>query len=230
MQALSELPDALFCVAGGTANEVGFLVDISNEHLRSCMENNYFAAAFIARAMIKRWTSNRNQEGPRPVRHLVLTASTAALVALPGYTAYTPSKAATRALADTLRQEVLLYKARCDIRVHCCYLGNVLTDSFYSEQESKPALCKLMEGSNAPSPGITPSEAAKRIIRGLQQGNFSIVTDFETRLLLNNMRGPSPRDASLYDWVLGFFASLIWLFFRKSFDAKTIKYGQDHQF
>ncbi|MCJ1405278.1 hypothetical protein MMC11_008505 [Xylographa trunciseda] len=225
--SLTRTPEILFCVAGGTADEIGFFADVSSSHIRSCMENNYFSAAFIAQALLKRWVATA--ESPRtPIAefHMVFTASTAALVSLPGYIAYAPTKTATRALADTLRQEVLLYQSRCDIKIHCSLPGTILTDAFYQEQRSKPALCKELEGSDKEPPGLSAGAVAALILQGLKKGKFMIATDFSTELLLNNMRGPSPRDSPVRDWLLGLLGSLVWPVFRFRWDRKTERYGQ----
>lgn len=226
---MAEIPVALFCVAGGTADEVGFFTDISSENIQSCMQKNYFSAAFIAHAMLRRWVAQPSDPGSPLFRcHIVFVASTAALVGLPGYAAYTPTKAATRALADTLRQEVLLYRSRQDIRIHCSFPGTILTEAFYHEQVRKPALCKELEGSDKIPKGLSAKHVAQMIISGLKKGYFIITMDAQTALLLNNMRGPSPKDSPVWDWMLGFIAALVWPLFRAWSDRKTIDYGKKH--
>lgn len=155
----------------------------------------------------------------------MFTNSTAAFVALPGYIAYTPTKTALRALADTLRQEVLLYQKQQIIEVHCSYPNTITTETFEKEQKIKPALSKTLEGSNDPKKSMTPQAAATGIIAGVERGEFCIILDFETRLLFSNMRGPSPPNTFIIDWVLSFIVSLVWPFIRKSWDRTTVQYG-----
>lgn len=91
------LPDVLYCVAGGTTNELGFLVELSADDLQRCMTNNYLTSAFPAQAMLKLWTEDDKQSGsPSPgraqrprKRKIVFVSSAAAFVAFPGYVAYT---------------------------------------------------------------------------------------------------------------------------------------------
>ena len=224
---LTELPSSLFCVAGGAAEELGFFADISTDQISACFQKNYFSSAYVTHALLQRWL--KHPTDPSIVRHIVFTNSTAALVALPGYVAYTPTKTALRALADTLRQEVLLYKSQQAIEVHCSFPGTITTEAFMDEQERKPMLCKTLEGSNDPKKSMTPQAVAKGIIAGVERGEFFITLDFDTRLLLNNMRGPSPPDTFITDWLLGFIASLVWPFFRKSWDRTTVQYGLNHK-
>ncbi|KAL4883338.1 putative steroid dehydrogenase [Aspergillus karnatakaensis] len=225
--SLPAAPSILFCLAGGTVSELGFFADISPEQIESCMRNNYLSAAFIAQALLKRWI----KEPPATKdtkRHICFTASTAAFIALPGYVAYAPTKTATRALADTLRQEVLLYRETQDIRIHCSFPGTIYTESFYEEQQNKPALLKTLEGSEEDKGGLSASKVAELTIQGLKQGKFFITVDSDTELLMNNMRGPSPRDSPIRDWVLGFVGSLVWPWYRAKHDGITKRYGREN--
>ncbi|KAL2811971.1 putative steroid dehydrogenase [Aspergillus granulosus] len=219
-------PSILFCLAGGTSDEIGFFADITTKNIESCMARNYLAAAYISHAVLRRWLKEPPSSSPH-ARHIVFTASTAALLGLPGYAAYTPSKAATRALADTLRQEALLYALQQEIKIHCSFPGNFYTDAFYEEQRRKPALLKEIEGGeDGGSSGKTVQQVAKLTIEGLKKGKYLITMDSDTELLLNNMRGPSPRDAPVRDWVLGLIGSLVWPFYRVKFDRVTMRFGE----
>ncbi|KAH8695502.1 putative steroid dehydrogenase [Talaromyces proteolyticus] len=223
--SLSDTSSTLFCVAGGTADEVGFFADISPNDIKSCLERNYLSAAFIAHAFLRRWLKQPPSENI--TRHIIFTASTAAFVGLPGYSAYCPTKAATRALADTLRQELLLYRSQQDIRVHCTFPGTIYTDAFFQEQLRKPHLLKELEGSDEDGGGLPAGRVAELILSGLKKGHYFITVDSDTALLLNNMRGPSPRDRPVWDWFLGFAASFMWPYYRQKFDRETFNYGKE---
>ena len=223
------VPDIVLCVAGGSnPSQIGFLADLSPEGLTSCLESNYYSAIFITQACLKMWIQNPE---PSRTRHVVFVSSAAAFVGLPGYIAYTPPKAAIRAFADTLRQELLLYGGKDMYQVHSAFPGTFITDSFLGEQASKPEITKIMEGSNMSNEKIqekTPLALviAKRILGGLDKGYFSITSDWETALILNNMRGPSPRDNVVLDLILALIAFLVWPFVRRDFDRKTRAYGR----
>lgn len=223
VETLTEIPSSLFCVAGGTSEELGFFADISTDQISGCFQKNYFSSVYITHALLQRWL--KYPADSSIVRHIVFTNSTAAFVAIPGYIAYTPAKTALRALADTLRQEVLLYQKEQTIEVHCSYPGTITTETFFDEQKMKPALSKTLEGSNDPKKSMTPQAAATGIIAGVDRGDFCIILDFETRFLFNNMRGPTPSNTFIADWVLGFIASLVWPFIRRMWDRTTVQYG-----
>jgi len=122
----------------------------------------------------------------------VFVSSAAAFVCMPGYIAYTPSKVAVRAFADTLRQELLLYGTIEQYAVYCAFPGTFISASFLAEQASKPELTKIMEGSDIEIEKIrqkTDSAAmiSWRIIHGLERGHFFVTTDWEMVLILNNI-------------------------------------------
>ena len=71
---------------------------------------------------------------------------------------------------------------------------------------------------------MTADGVARAMMDGLRKGHFLITLDFQTKVLLNNMRGPSPSNHGLLDWLPGFLASIIWPFFRASMDRQTSAY------
>lgn len=160
---------------------------------------------------------------------MVFTSSTAAFVGLPGYIAYTPTKVAVRALADTLRQEVLLYGRRDMYQIHCCFPGTFISDGFLQEHRNKPEITKILEETDLPYEKMvktleTSESVAQKFLKGLESGSQYLTVDFDGWLLLNNMRGFSPRD-NLLDCALGWIGSLsLWLV-QRSFDRKTTKWG-----
>jgi len=199
------LPDVLICTADGSPIQGGFLADIEPDVIKSCLELNYYTAIFIAQSCLKLWLAAFQSTF---TRHIVFTFSTAAFVSLSGYIAYTPTKTAIRAVADTLRQELLFYGDKDAYQVHCLFSGILLTDSFVQEQQNKAELTKIMEKSNAPLEELrkrteSVTSVAQKCVSGLEAGEFFTTVNFEGQLLLNNMRGPSPRHHGMYDVVIG---------------------------
>lgn len=230
LEEYSRVPDILFCVAGGTSPaQIGFLADLSPEGITSCLEINYYSSVFITQRCMQLWIKH-----PKPdrTRHIVFISSAAAFVGVPGYIAYTPAKAAVRALADTLRQELLLYGGTDMYQVHCAFPGTFITESFLAEQANKPELTKIMEGSNFDEQKIlekTPSATTivQKILRSLEKGHYFITSDWESALILNNMRGPSPRDNVILDVLLQIVIFIAWPFIRMGFDRTTRNFGRN---
>jgi len=108
-----------------------------------------------------------------------------------------------------------------------------LTDSFVQEQQNKAELTKIMEKSNAPLEELrkrteSVMSVAQKCVSGLEAEEFFTTVDFEGQLLLNNMRGPSPRHHGMYDVVIGWIATVVWWFVRRDFDRQTLRYGRAH--
>jgi len=116
------------------------------------------------------------QEKGQPKRKLVFIASLASFCSIVGYTSYSPAKAAVRQLADSLREECILY----DIDVHCAFPANIMTPGFEVEEQTKPDLTRKMEG---PAGGETPEVVASRIISKLEQGDEHITYEFVGTML-----------------------------------------------
>ncbi|PGH16700.1 hypothetical protein AJ79_01573 [Helicocarpus griseus UAMH5409] len=237
IRSLEDTPDYLFTVAGGPRHEMGFFMDLQASQLKSCMENNYYSAVFVAQSLLRRWIRERGLKAgadasssvPRCTRHIIFVTSTAALVPIPGYVAYSPTKSAVRSVADTLRQEVLMYGGPEEFQIHCAFPGTFMSETFIEGLEEMPELTRIIERvdkSVEKLHGWIPSsqEVAQKIMSGVRRGNFLISHDLEGRALINNMRGPSPRDNIIWDTVLGLIAPLIWVFFRISMDRRAKGY------
>jgi NAD(P)-dependent dehydrogenase (short-subunit alcohol dehydrogenase family) len=111
-----------------------------------------------------------------PQRQIVFVSSLISFTVIPGYAGYAPSKAALRMLADTLREECVLY----DIDVRCCFPANILTPGFEVEERTKPEITKKIEGTAASE---TPEAVATKIIDRLEQGHKHITYQFEGDLV-----------------------------------------------
>ncbi|VUC30985.1 unnamed protein product [Clonostachys rosea] len=146
------IPDMLFCAAGGNHAQNGFFVDITAEQVDACMKNNYYATAYPAKSALDIWIEedkrNKWKASPRThVRRIIIISSAAAFLGLPGSIAYTPAKAAVRALADTLRFEMLRYSSPASkYSVHISFPGDFISPGFYQEQYTKTHLTKSMQG------------------------------------------------------------------------------------
>ncbi|KAF2098714.1 putative oxidoreductase,short chain dehydrogenase [Rhizodiscina lignyota] len=228
-KALNErscVPDIVICSAGGARHENGYFVDLTPKQVNDCMANNYVTAFSTSQICLRLWLKSKRPSHPR---HIVFVSSTAAFVGVPGYAAYTASKVAVRVLADTLRQELLMYGGKDAFQVHCAFPGTFVSDALLDGLGDKPELTKQMEGlqdsAEVAKKFLSCEEVAKRILRGLENGEFMITVDLEGRALLNNMRGPSPRDYGFVDSVLGIVTPIIWSVYRRAFDRMAGEYG-----
>ncbi|EDU46129.1 conserved hypothetical protein [Pyrenophora tritici-repentis Pt-1C-BFP] len=210
------VPDMLYCAAGGNHAQNGFFTEITSSQIEDCMRNNYFATAYLAKSALDLWVQDdRNNEcgqTSKPIpRQIVIVSSAAAFVALPGSIAYTPAKAAVRALADTLRLEMLRYScAASAYSVHIAFPGDFVLPGFYQEQQTKTALTKRMQGLEGTLEELVaryPSseQVALGIVDAVNKGEFIICKDSSSAsLLFTGMQGPSPkRGFGVFDSLMG---------------------------
>jgi NAD(P)-dependent dehydrogenase (short-subunit alcohol dehydrogenase family) len=134
-----------------------------------------------------------------------------------GYSPYTPTKAAIRSLADTLRQGGLMY----GFKSYTVYRQKIISPGFAETIATKPQITTDLEAADN---GQTPRVLALRVISELEHGRFTINAGFIARLLSTAMLGPSPFE-SISDLPLGFIALLAWPFVRRDQDAKFVKAG-----
>jgi 3-dehydrosphinganine reductase len=104
-------------------------------------------------------------------RKIVFTASLLSFSVVPGWASYAPARAAIRMLADTLREECILY----DIDVHCTFPANFLSPGFHEEGKTKPEITRILEG----TAGVESTEfVSSRIIDRLERGHKHITYEF----------------------------------------------------
>lgn len=92
LESQPQVPDSLFCFAGGTSTELGFLVDLEPEVLERCMNKNYYSSLYPSQVVLQRWIKDDENTDDIPKtpkqRKIVFVNSSASLVPVPGYLAY----------------------------------------------------------------------------------------------------------------------------------------------
>lgn len=230
-------PDVVWCCAG--SSHPTLFAETELPTFRSQMDSNYFSSLSVAHAALRAWTrggaaslggkEETNYAAP-PARqvtpkHLVFTSSFLALYPIAGYSPYSPSKAALRALFETLSQETHLYSSP-SVRVHLVCPATILGEALEEENRVKSDLTKMLEGSDE---GQTSAVIAAKAIRGLESGQELVTTDFMTRFVLSGYLGASVRGGfwrGLLDWFLGCWALLVLVLVRRDMDAKVRKWGR----
>lgn len=111
-----------------------------------------------------------------PNRKIIFTASLLSFTVIPGWASYAPARAAIRMLADTLREECILY----DIDIHCSFPANFYSPGFMEEEKTKPEIIRKLEGGG----GIKTAEVvAQRIVDRLERGDKNITYQFVGTML-----------------------------------------------
>ena len=157
---------AINCVGGAAP---GYFADIPLCEFHSQMDLNFFTGVNLAKAVLPDMVKRHRG-------HLVLTASTAALLGVFGYTSYGAAKWAVRGFAETLRYEA----EPAGVTVSVAYPPDTLTPGYDAENERKPP--ETVEVSKGIKPRTADAVAAK-IVKGIERDKFMITADSQTRLL-----------------------------------------------
>lgn len=139
------------------------------DSFRRHLEVNYLGAVNLTQAVWPHMTSTGNG-------HLVYIASVAALLGVPGYTAYAPAKWAMRGFADSLRYEA----APHGIAVSVAYPPDTDTPGFATENQTKPPATIAVSGSRP----ANPARIATTILEGIAARRADIALDTNGRTLL----------------------------------------------
>ncbi len=235
-------PDLVFCCAGNC--HPAFLADASIDTLRGQMDTIYWSSAYMAHAVLNLWkkpaatpplenksSSSTTKQQPLPTRHIIFTCSTLAFFPVAGYSPYSPAKAAMRAMADGLNQEVAVYNGarqgpgpapEADIAVHIVFPMGILTPGYEIENKTKPELTVMLEKDDKPQ---RPEELAKIVLDRLAAGDFMITTMFLGHLMRGCGMGGSVRK-SVMDVFWNWFGSLVIIFVAPDFIAKCRNWGK----
>ena len=211
--------------------------------------------------MLDIWTEDDkkgNAPASRPkLRQIIFINSAAAFLGLPGSIAYTrkflindrtnysgtatnvilkAAKCAVRALADTLRMEVLRYNCpQSTYSIHCAFPADFVSPGFMLEQNTKTLLAKRIQGVDKPISELqakfpSSEKVGSQIIAAVDKGEFIICEDsLAASLLFTGMIGPSPKRGwgiidGLLSLVVGWFA---WPILRWKWEAMIRQDGED---
>jgi NAD(P)-dependent dehydrogenase (short-subunit alcohol dehydrogenase family) len=113
--------------------------------------------------------------------HIVSTASGAGLVSLPGSAPYNVSKHAVVTLMETLHHELSMRGSKIGVSVLCP--GPINTNIPESQRNRPPELAPGVRASavggrlrEALRQGMDPAEVADKVVRGIRDGRFYILT------------------------------------------------------
>ena len=231
-------PDLLFCCAGNC--HPSFFADASLDIHRGQMDTIYWSSMYMAHAILNMWkepspseSSNNTETGNTtfPTRHIVFTCSTLAFIPVAGYSPYSPAKAAMRAMADGLNQEVAVYNGSrqgkgpapdADINVHIVFPMGIISPGFDNENKLKPELTRKLEEDDTPQ---QPDEVAKITLKRLEAGDYIITTSFVGHLMRGAGMGGSAR-GGVMDVFWNWLGSIVVLFVVPDFINKCRVWGQ----
>ncbi|KAF8621629.1 hypothetical protein AX15_007647 [Amanita polypyramis BW_CC] len=207
-------PDAVFLCAG-TARP-GFFMEEDEITLKRGMEDTYWVQALTALAAVKGMVRDRVQG------KIVFVSSLLGYMSIIGYSSYSPGKHALRGLAETLRSELLLYS----ISVHIFFPGSIYSPGYIEENKVKPKITLKIEESDE---GMKPEQSAQTLLRGVESGNFHIVSDILGNIFRASTRGSTPNNNLFLDTIyalIGWIGLPIW---RRGVDSIVVGHREEHK-
>lgn len=153
--------DVLVCCAGYALP--GYFHELDADEFERHMQVNYLGAVNAVRAVTPSMRERRRG-------HVLVTSSTAGLIGVFGYAAYSPTKFAVRGLAEVLRAEL----TGDGVRVGIIYPPDTETPGFERENLTKPPETVAVSGAIAP---ISAERMAERIVAGIERNRFQIFAD-----------------------------------------------------
>ena len=160
-------PDLLITSAGMA--RPGYFEDLADDVFERTMRINYFGTLYAIQAALP--SMRRRKQG-----RVVMVSSTAGLIGVFGYTAYSPTKFALRGLAEALRGEV----SRDGVGISVVYPPDTDTPQLEEENKTKPEETKRISAAAAT---WNADDVAKLIVRGIRANKFSITPGWETTVL-----------------------------------------------
>lgn len=136
--------------------------NLTDEHFIKMMQVNYFAMVGITRALLPHFRDRG--EGT-----IVNISSLTGAIGIAGYAAYAPSKAAVIAFSECLRNEL----SSEGIRVSVALPTDVDTPQLHEENRTKPPETHAANSDVRP---LGADEAARLILRGVERGDFMVLT------------------------------------------------------
>lgn len=225
-------PDVVWANAGNAVPKL--FLDADVDTLRSQMDINYWAAAYLARSTFRAWigvpTRSNANPGKPAARHFIQTSSVVSFIGLAGYAPYSPAKSAMRSLHDTLRSELHLYNAvrAADVPemlISTVFPGTILSPGHEIENQSKHPVTKKLEEDD---PAQTGDEVAAASIAELEKGRRMIATQILGKAMRAGGMMGSARDSSFLDTAFSWVVGLVYLFVVPDMEGKVAKWAKEN--
>ena len=168
--------DVLVTCAG--AARPGHFERLAGTVFEDQMALDYFGTLHTIRGVVPSMIERRRG-------HLLLVSSTAGIVGVYGYSAYSPAKFAVRGLAETLRAELKPH----GIVVSCAYPPDTDTPGLARENLEKPDATARISAAVKVRPAV---DVARAMVRGVERDRLVITADPGTAVLARaaGMLGP----------------------------------------
>jgi 3-dehydrosphinganine reductase len=179
-------PDLVINSAGVTYP--GYFKELDIDIFHWLMDVNYFGTLHVSKCLLPDMIAHRSGT-------IVNISSQAGFVSIYGYSGYSASKFAVRALSEAMRAELKQY----GIHVAIVYPPDTQTPQLEFEEPLKPLETKAIASQSGV---LTADQVAESTLKGIEQGKFVILPGFEGKLfyrlvnLLGNLQYP------ILDWMV----------------------------
>jgi short-subunit dehydrogenase len=145
--------------------------DLDYESINKVMNVNFYGTLYMVKAFLPHLLK-------RSEAHIVNVSSMGGFLPVPGQSVYGASKAAVKLLTEGLYAEL------ADSNVHVSVVFPGATRTNITENSGLKGPIESKDGSKAPSiPMLSPSEAAKQIIRGIEKNKLQIFTGKDSKMM-----------------------------------------------
>ncbi|KAG9037051.1 3-dehydrosphinganine reductase [Tulasnella sp. JGI-2019a] len=206
--------DAAFLCAG--SSQPDWFVNMDEAALLKGMEQGYWVQAFSALEIVK-LTAQQEFKGGK----IVFVGSTLSYMSFAGFASYAPAKHALRGLADTLRNELLLYSTS----VHILGAPTMNSPGYVNEMKTKPRIVAEIEGED----GHPMDKVAETLVSDVARGRNHIAHDLITDLFRVSTRGSAPQHNFVMDAILGLIAWVGVPIWRWDTDRKLRGHREEHR-
>mmetsp|Transcript_9918 Transcript_9918/g.11230 ORF Transcript_9918/g.11230 Transcript_9918/m.11230 type:complete len:269 (-) Transcript_9918:10-816(-) len=172
----------LFCNAGFSLPSM--FLEAEPEHYERQINTNFMGYIKISQPVAKRMAKRRSGT-------IVYTASILACMTCAGYSPYSPTKHAIKALADAAKIELKPY----GVNVHLYLPGTILTPGYEEENKMKPEVTKKIEGT---ADCVTADQCAIILLNGMRRGDYTITTEMMFELTNIASLGSCDRENLLF--------------------------------
>lgn len=180
--AVEDLPDKIvheFGAIDGLINNAGIIQpfvrvnDVTYDMIERVFDVNFHGTLNMTKAFLPRLLT-------RPKAHIANISSMGGFVPFPGQVVYGASKAAVKLLTEGLASEL----AGTGVRVTIVFPGAVLTNiTANSGVKGGPPVPTSVPGQKRPPIGLTPAEAAKIILHGIERNRSRVLVGIDARIM-----------------------------------------------
>jgi 3-dehydrosphinganine reductase len=165
----------------------GYFKELDIDIFHRLMDVNYFGTLYVSKIILPQMIERRSGI-------IVNISSQAGFISIFGYSGYSASKFAVRALSESMRAELKAH----GIKVAIVYPPDTQTPQLEFEEPLKPAETKAI---SSQSGVLTADQVAQETLKGLKKGNFVILPGLEGKIFYRVVNLAGNLQYPILDWL-----------------------------